>query len=92
MKRLLTIAVVIAGGFFTLLPNLTAQDLMITNARIIVGNGTVINRGSIVVRGGRLASVSAGDATAPGCSRSSPWNDGDAGFHRCAPSCEYGAE
>jgi imidazolonepropionase-like amidohydrolase len=66
MKRLLTIAVVIAGGFFTLLPNLAAQDLVITNARIIVGNGTVINRGSIVVRGGRLASVSAGNATAPG--------------------------
>ncbi len=66
MKRLLTIAVVIAGGFFTLLPNLTAQDLVITNARIIVGNGTVINRGSIVIRGGRLASVSAGNATAPG--------------------------
>ena len=66
MKRLLTIAVVIAGGFFTLLPNLTAQDLVITNVRIIVGNGTVINRGSIVVRGGRLASVSAGNATAPG--------------------------
>jgi len=66
MKRLLTIAVVIAGGFFTLLPNLAAQDLVITNARIIVGNGTVINRGSIVVRGGRLASVSAGNATAQG--------------------------
>ncbi len=66
MKRLLTIAVVIAGGFFTLLPNLAAQDLVITNVRIIVGNGTVINRGSIVVRGGRLASVSAGNATAPG--------------------------
>src|SRR6202163_2839370 len=47
-------------------PNLTAQDLVITNVRIIVGTGTVINQGSIVVRGGRLASVAAGPATVPG--------------------------
>jgi len=40
--------------------NLPAQDLVITNARIIVGNGTVIDRGSIVIRGGRLTSVAAG--------------------------------
>jgi imidazolonepropionase-like amidohydrolase len=46
--------------------SLAAQDLAITNARIIVGNGTVINQGSIVVRGGRIASVSAGPANVPG--------------------------
>jgi imidazolonepropionase-like amidohydrolase len=46
--------------------SLTAQDLVITNARIIVGNGTVITQGSIVVRGGRIASVSAGPPNAPG--------------------------
>jgi imidazolonepropionase-like amidohydrolase len=45
---------------------LAAQDLVITNVRIIVGNGTVINQGSIVIRGGRLASVSAGAASVPG--------------------------
>jgi len=39
-----------------------AQDLVITNARIIVGNGTVIDRGSIVIRGGKLVSVGAGGA------------------------------
>ena len=39
---------------------LHAQDLTITNARIIVANGTVIERGSIVVRGGKIASVAAG--------------------------------
>jgi imidazolonepropionase-like amidohydrolase len=39
---------------------LAAQDLTITNARIVVGNGTVIERGSIVVRGGKLVSVAAG--------------------------------
>jgi imidazolonepropionase-like amidohydrolase len=43
-----------------------AQDLVITNARVIVGNGQVIERGSIVVKGGRIASVSAGAPTAPG--------------------------
>jgi imidazolonepropionase-like amidohydrolase len=39
---------------------LSAQDLTITNARIIVSNGTVIERGSIVVRGGKIVSVAAG--------------------------------
>ena len=37
-----------------------AQDVTITNARIVVGNGTVIERGSIVVRGGKIVSVAAG--------------------------------
>jgi imidazolonepropionase-like amidohydrolase len=39
---------------------LRAQDVTITNARIIVANGEVIERGSIVVRGGRITSVAAG--------------------------------
>jgi len=39
---------------------LSAQDLTITNARIIGPNATVIERGSIVVRGGKIASVAAG--------------------------------
>jgi imidazolonepropionase-like amidohydrolase len=46
--------------------SLGAQDLVVTNARIIVGNGTVINQGSIVIRGGKIASVAAGPANAPG--------------------------
>jgi imidazolonepropionase-like amidohydrolase len=37
-----------------------AQDLVITNARVIVGTGQVIDRGSIVIRNGRIASVTAG--------------------------------
>src|SRR3954467_4371353 len=40
-----------------------AQDLVITNVRVIVGNDTVIDRGTVVVRGGRIASVSAGQQT-----------------------------
>jgi len=46
--------------------NLAAQDLVIANARIIVGNGTVIESGTLVVRAGRIASVGAGTAAAPG--------------------------
>jgi imidazolonepropionase-like amidohydrolase len=46
--------------------NATAQNLVIRNARIIVGNGTVIEQGSIVVRNGKLVSVSAGDADVAG--------------------------
>ena len=37
--------------------DLAAQDLVITNARIVVGTGTVIEQGSIVVRNGRIVSV-----------------------------------
>jgi imidazolonepropionase-like amidohydrolase len=42
---------------------LPAQDITITNARIIVGNGTVISSGTVVVRGGKIVTVSAGTAT-----------------------------
>src|SRR5215470_5461425 len=41
-----------------------AQDLTITNARIVVSNGTVIEHGYIVVRGGKIAAVAAGQPTA----------------------------
>ena len=46
--------------------NLSAQDLIISDARIIVGNGEVIEQGSIVIRGGRIAAVEAGAVDAPG--------------------------
>jgi imidazolonepropionase-like amidohydrolase len=39
---------------------LSAQDLTITNARIIVPNAPAIERGSIVVRPGKIVSVKAG--------------------------------
>lgn len=40
-----------------------AQNLVISNARIIVGDGRVIEKGSIVVKDGRIASVSKGPAS-----------------------------
>jgi len=40
--------------------SLYAQDLTITNARIIGPNSSVIERGSILVRGGKIASIAAG--------------------------------
>ena len=46
--------------------HLVAQDLAITNARVIVGNGTVINSGTLIVRGGKIISVSAGAANTQG--------------------------
>lgn len=58
MKRFaLTTLICLMLGALT---HLSAQDLTITNARIIVGNGNVIERGSIVIRGGKIVSVSPG--------------------------------
>ncbi|MCX7035148.1 MAG: amidohydrolase family protein [Proteobacteria bacterium] len=41
-----------------------AQSLTVTNARILDGNGKVIERGSVVVRDGKIVSVAAGAPTA----------------------------
>jgi imidazolonepropionase-like amidohydrolase len=46
--------------------NLTAQDVAITNVRIIVGNGTIVSSGTIIVRGGKIVSASAGTANTRG--------------------------
>lgn len=56
MRTLLTFitaALLLAGGATEAL----AQDLVITNARVIVGHGTVLEKGAVVVKGGRIASV-----------------------------------
>jgi imidazolonepropionase-like amidohydrolase len=58
MKRY-TLLILICVALGALTP-LFAQDLTITNARIVVANGTVIERGSIVVRGGKIVSVAPG--------------------------------
>jgi imidazolonepropionase-like amidohydrolase len=48
------------------LAHLAAQDVAITNARIIVGNGTVVPTGTIIVRGGKIVSTGAGKADTKG--------------------------
>ena len=69
----------------------SAQDLTITNARIVDGTGRVIERGSIVIRGGMIESVAAGapSATAGRASRCRR-QDRDAGLHRRAPPSRHG--
>jgi len=54
------------GLSFATLATLAAQDLTITNARIIGPNASVIERGSIVVRAGKIVSVAAGKPSASG--------------------------
>src|SRR4051794_35651364 len=43
-----------------------AQDAAITNVRIIVGSGQVIESGTIIVRGGKIVSVTPGAAPTQG--------------------------
>ena len=46
--------------------HLAAQNLAIVNARVIVGNGTVMNSGTVIVRAGKIVSVSVGAANTQG--------------------------
>src|ERR1700741_3410796 len=66
MKKLISAICLLAAGGFVLAQRQTSQSLVITNAHIIDGNGGVIQRGSVVVRNGRIASVAAGNANEPG--------------------------
>jgi len=63
MKRTLALSCVIAG-LLSLPATTTAQDVAITNVRIVVGTGSVIDSGTIVVRGGKIASVGPGTVSA----------------------------
>ena len=53
------------SGWALAAATLAAQDLTITNARIIGPNASVIERGSIVVRGGKIVSVAPGAPSSP---------------------------
>ena len=50
------------GVAVCLAQSLAAQDVAITNVRIIVDNGAVVPSGTIIVRGGKIVSASAGTA------------------------------
>ena len=65
MKRTL-LSVGLAVSSLVIASAAAAQDVAITNARIIVGSGQVIESGTIVVRGGKIVSVTAGTAPAQG--------------------------
>jgi imidazolonepropionase-like amidohydrolase len=62
MKRLTS--TVLACLTLGALASLSAQDLTITNARIIVPNGKAIDNGMIVVRAGKIVSVAPGGPSA----------------------------
>ena len=52
--------------FFVVAVTCFAQDVAVTNARIIVGTGPVIPSGTIIVRGGKIVSAAAGPANTQG--------------------------
>jgi imidazolonepropionase-like amidohydrolase len=65
MKRQLLASSLLATVLFA--PSVAAaQDVAITNARIIVGSGQVIDSGTIIVRGGKIVSVTPGAAPTQG--------------------------
>src|SRR5580700_10445435 len=61
LLKSLKLACLTLGAF----ASLSAQDLTITNARIIGPGSAVIERGSIVIRAGKIVSVAAGAPSAP---------------------------
>ena len=66
MNRRLTLALLACVIHTSAVADLSAQDLIISNVRIIVGNGELIEQGSIVIRGGRITAVEAGAVDAGG--------------------------
>jgi imidazolonepropionase-like amidohydrolase len=66
MKTTNTLRYIISASVLCLASGLQAQDIVITNARILDGNGGVIDNGTIVVRDGRITQVAAGAQTVAG--------------------------
>src|SRR6476659_10901876 len=64
-KKFVLVCLMVIGGI-VYAQRQAGQSLLITNARIIDGNGGVIARGSVVIRNGRIASVAAGNPNEPG--------------------------
>ncbi len=61
MKKLVCLVSLVTFGLVA--QSAFAQDVAITNARVVVGNGTVLDSGTIVVRGGKIVSVGAAAGT-----------------------------
>ncbi len=61
IRRLIVCVAALQAVSLGLVQRAAAQNVAITHARIIVGNGTVIDSGTIVVRDGRIVAVTAGD-------------------------------
>ncbi len=66
MKKLCAVACLTGLSSVVVPATLAAQDLAIANARIIVGNGSVIESGTLVIRSGRIVSVGAATAAPAG--------------------------
>jgi imidazolonepropionase-like amidohydrolase len=66
MKTTLRQAGVLSLAAVLLSTGAVAQNLVVTNARILDGTGKVIERGSVVVRDGKIASVSASATASDG--------------------------
>src|SRR5688572_26883823 len=65
MKKWVVAAALAASAF--VVPGVAAaQDIAITNARIIVGSGQVIDSGTVIVKGGKIVSVTPGAAPTQG--------------------------
>jgi imidazolonepropionase-like amidohydrolase len=64
MKKLMRLVSVVSFGL--LAQTAASQDIAITNARIIVGNGTVVPSGTIVIRAGKIVSVLQGAGSTQG--------------------------
>ena len=64
-QKLLRLACSLVFGF-GVATTASAQDAAITNARIIVGNGDIIESGTIIVRNGRITDVGSGSMATRG--------------------------
>jgi imidazolonepropionase-like amidohydrolase len=64
MTKTITARLALVAGCCLALPA-AAQDLVISNARILDGTGNAIERGTVVVRDGRIAAVGANASGAP---------------------------
>lgn len=64
MNRTLTALSLSLAASITLAGAAAAQNLVISNARIIAGPGQVIENGAVVIKDGRIASVTSGAAPA----------------------------